>query len=170
MKKLLLIAIVALTSCVVTKKQRDRILAECPGIDSTSTTEKTVYIPHDSLIYVSSPPETLVIENPCPDSKPKIFDVKQRKNGITEEIKSDGNNIKFICKTDSLQEVIRGLNIERILSKESFEEKLRIIQQCEETWWQVLYRWGFWIMLPLILLYSGIKILKFTGWLKKIMP
>lgn len=153
MKKLLLIAIVALTSCVVTKKQRDRILAECPGIDSTSTTEKTVYIPHDSLIYVSSPPETLVIENPCPDSKPNIFDVKQRKNGITEEIKSDGNNIKFICKTDSMQEVIRGLNIERILLKESFQEKIRM-QNCDNqrTGWDGFCHYVTWFFLICVIL------------------
>lgn len=120
----ILIAIIALAGCAVTEKQRARILAECPGSDSTSTKETIKYIRHDSIAYINSDPELLIIENPCDSVKPKIFHVKKKEHGISEDIVSDGKTITFTCKDDSFMTIIRGLNIERTVLKESFQEKL----------------------------------------------
>jgi Zn-dependent M16 (insulinase) family peptidase len=118
------IIMVLLLSGCVTERQRARICASCPKTDSISVKQKEIIKRYDSLIYLTSEPETLVVFNPCDSLKLKKFDIKQTKNGIKQEIISDGNSIVVKCNDDSLKKVIEGLNVYRTVSKEAFAERI----------------------------------------------
>lgn len=149
---------IALTGCV-TDRAYKRILSECPIKDSVVIKDTIVYKRYDSTIYITSAPEVVILENPCDSNKLKKFDVKKKEHGILEEIKSDGKTIAFSCQDDSLKEIIRGLNIERTVSKEAFEERIKTITVCPETWIQTTYRWSAWFLYLCLV----ITILFFTG-------
>jgi hypothetical protein len=110
---LLLGALVMLSGCVLTKKQRERYLTRnCSVKDSVVLVDKIVL--KDTTVFITTQGPIQYLENPCKalcDSlgNLKPFEITKKENGIVGTIKSVGNSIAFNCKADSLEAIIRGL-------------------------------------------------------------
>lgn len=156
---LIIIVGLLMTSCI-TDRQRAKICAACPTKDSIVVKDSIRIERHDSTVYITSEPVLITIPSPCDSAKLKVFDLKQKKNGIKQEIKSDGKTIEFDCNADSLKQIIAGLNIERTLLKASFEEHIRTTNVCPITWWNQTYKYGFWSLLLLLLSIFGYKLFR----------
>lgn len=158
-----------LNSCV-TDRAYKRILSECPVRDSSATSKTIVKERYDSLIYITEAGPVLFLENPCASlcdsfGNIKVFAITKKTNGIKSTLKSDGKILMTECNVDSLKLIIEGLNTVITVSKEAFEERIKTITICDETWWQVAYRWSAWFLyLSLaitILFLIGHKLLSF---------
>lgn len=135
----------------------------CPTVSDKVTDSITKKVErHDSLIYITTPPQVIKIASPCDSAKLKQFDVKQTKNGIHEEIKTVGNDLVFECNDDSLKKVIEGLNI--VISSSRFEKQVKTIApictQEHTTDFQRFCVKLFWCVMGLILIALIIFVLK----------
>lgn len=157
MKKLIIIllAIIALSSCVVTQKQRDKFCGNCTQTAVTKDSVATKIKYKDTTIYVSTPPTTATVESPCDSvGKLKDFKITETKNGIKTTIEGKGNKLIVTCKADSLEQVIKGLNQE--ITKEHFKQETKIItKECNlehRTGFDYFCRWFFYILAGLFVL------------------
>lgn len=133
MKKIyLLVAIIIallISSCVVTKRQRENFLAKhCQRNDSISFVKKDSIVYKDSLIYIPKVVNTpIYLDSPCSllcDSlgKLKNVNITTNKGGLKSTVKTLGNGLIFECETDSLKARISWLEHNLIISKNSHTE------------------------------------------------
>jgi hypothetical protein len=181
---LILLGATFLTGCV-TEKKRAKICASCPSTNTVKTTKKDSVSASDSSFYnpgqsggdvsfnFSSEQDTGRSE--C-DSIKKAFQylkdhpIIKKVNGITTTIKSDGKSITANCKYDSLLNIIKKYREKEFVEIDSAKQDKIVTNECPETWWQVLYRYGFWLQGIFIALYFGIKGFRFIAELSKKFP
>lgn len=164
-----IIVLMCMFSCV-TEKQRMKICRNCPVKDSTITVEKTIV--KDTTIYVTQTvTEPIYIDNPCANLCDSLGNLKpffksEKKNGIVKTITTQNNQLKFDCKADSLEVVLKGLITER--NKRSETHSTKTVEVFQTTKWQgflIVSAYGFWGLLIAYLLYRAIKL-----WLKTYKP
>lgn len=145
-----------LTSCVVTKKQKDRFCKQCPSIIEKHDSVVIKETLKDTTIYITQTGPTVFVPSPCDSAgNLKPIDIRKKKNGIVISIKSNGKNIEANCDTDSLEQVISGLTKE-IERTKSHVEVRHIKDACERehrNGFDYFTRWWFWISVGLLLLY-----------------
>lgn len=164
-----LLCVILFSSCVATKKQKERFLANnCQRKDSVSVVIKDTTIYRDTVVYIPDiQTETIYLENPCKllcDSlgrlKPTLV-IKTNK-GLKSTVKSIGNSLAFDCKTDSLKARITTLEHQLIQSTFSHTEST-VQQPCElmhRTKWDGFTWYWFWITLAYFIIRYGIKFIK----------
>lgn len=165
---LLIIFVISMIICLsgcISQKQIDKICQTCPRHDSTVIKEVTKIERYDSTIFITQIGEPIYLENPCSElcdsfGKLKPVYIKKKNKGITTTIKNNAGKLEVDCDVDSLKEVIKGLNIERTLIKESFLERFKIINECTETWFQKTYKYFFWVVLSALVLILGVRVLR----------
>lgn len=167
----------ALSSCVLTKKQKDRFLAKyCERKDSISYVKKDSIVFRDSLITIPTIVNTpIYLENPCKllcDSlgNLKSFTRTETSGGLKSTVKTVGNTIVFDCGTDSLKARIHWLEKHLVISEFSHTENT-VKKECEQehrTKFDGFTWWWFWITAGLLTLWLIIKI--FKGYIKAYLP
>jgi hypothetical protein len=164
----LVIAIIA-SSCVATKKQKDRFLSKyCERKDSISYVKKDSLVYKDSLIYIPNVINTpIYLENPCKllcDSlgNLKPFNKSISKGGLKSTVKTVGNVLIVECETDSLKARISWLEKHTIIDKFSHTENT-VKKECElehRTKWDGFTWYWFIITASFLVLWTLIKIFK----------
>ena len=171
---LIVLFAIGLSSCFVTKKQKDRHCASCPvvSVHNSITVEKIV--PHDTTIYITRWSDPVYIESPCKDlcdslGRLKSFSIIKKNNGLTTTVKSVGNSIVIDCKADSLKAVITILNKEKSVYVK--QKDVKTITKNELTKLQgfwIVSGWGLWIVILIVVAgkilksyFPALKILKF---------
>lgn len=98
--------------------------------------ESIVYIPHDTLIYVTQPPVTITQQLEC-DSLGiiKAFKRTFKSHGIkiTEQV-SEGV-LTVDCQADSLQSVITLMNKEKNEYIEHYKSEVKVETKVVNAWW-----------------------------------
>lgn len=163
------ICLLLFSSCVATKKQKERFLANnCQRKDSVSYIRKDSLIYRDSLIYINTVVnEPIYLENPCKllcDSlgRLKPINVVKSTNGLKSTVKSVGNSIVFECETDSLKARISWLERRLVISETSHTENTVKIP-CElkhRTKWDGFTFYWFWITLAYFIIRYGWKFVR----------
>lgn len=131
---------------------------KCPEI-TTSVVEK-----HDTIVQIDTmkvvlPPvfmhDTVNFSTLC-DSVLRGFSIhhehKSQHGTVKIDVDTTGKAV-ITCNTDSLEHEIAVLN--RTINNYKSESHTQYIPK--ESWWQTLYKWGFWIELLLIALYLKFK-------------
>ncbi len=164
MKKLISIGLIALFGCNSPKHIAKMQRLYCPTVSDSVTSKTIIKVErHDSTIYITTPAESIYIASPC-DSllKGKTFDIKQTQNGIKEEIKGDSKGFTFNCATDSLIDVIHGLNVK--VTENNSRVETKVIQEActrkHHTGWDTFCNWVTIIVLSLSLLFLVWQIAK----------
>lgn len=140
---------VAFLSGCDTPKHIRKICASCPHTDSVTITKRDTVIVRDTTVFLSVFGDTIQI--PCPETKP--FDIIKKLNGVKTEVRSNGKTVECICSDDSLKFVIAKIRSDHFAEIDSLRiEKIPELKPCEETWWQTLYRVGFWIFFSCFIL------------------
>jgi len=156
-----IIILMCMFSCV-TEKQRMKICRNCPTRDSIIIKESIVK--KDTTIYVIQEVSTpIYLDNPCSllcDSLGRLKPVfiKEKKNGISKTISTENNQLKFDCKADSLEVVLKGMITERNKSSETHSTK--IIETFRTTQWQdflIVSAYIFYGLLIAWLIYKALK-------------
>lgn len=163
------IFMVMASSCVATKKQKQRFLSKyCERKDSISYVKKDSLVYKDSLILFPIEINTPVyLENPCKllcDSlgNLKPFFKDQKKGGLKTTVQSIGNSIVINCQTDSLKARISWLE-HNISTIEKSHTENRVEKPCElehRTKWDGFTWYWFMITASILVLWILIKIFK----------
>lgn len=131
---------------------------KCPQI-ATTTVEK-----HDTIVRIDTqkviiPPitirDTINFSSLC-DSVLHGFAVHHSHKTTHGTVKIDvdtAGKATIACNTDSLEHEI----IVRDSTIRHFKETSHAQYIPKESWWQTLYKWGFWLELVLIALYIKLK-------------
>jgi hypothetical protein len=126
---LIISLLVVISSCVVTKKQKENFLAKhCERKDSISYVRKDSIVYKDSLIYIPQIINTpIYLENPCKllcDSLGHIkkVNIVTSKGGLKSTLKTVGNSLIFECETDSLKARIKWLEHNLTITEKSHTE------------------------------------------------
>lgn len=158
---LIISLLVVISSCVVTKKQRENFLAKhCERKDSISYVRKDSIVVKDSLVYIPTIVNTpIYLENPCKllcDSlgNLKNVNITTSKGGLKSTVKTLGNGLIFECETDSLKARIQWLEHNlTIVEKSHTENTVKV--PCElkhRTGFDGFCRWYFFITFAIILI------------------
>lgn len=163
---LIISLLVVISSCVVTKKQRENFLAKhCERKDSISYVRKDSIVYKDSLIYVPNIINTpIYLENPCKTLCDSLGHIKKvnivtNKGGLKSSVKTIGNSLIFECETDSLKAKIKWLEHNLTITKNSHTENTVKIP-CElkhRNSFDGFCRWYFYITFAIILLALGLR-------------
>jgi hypothetical protein len=161
-------AILVMTSCVVTKKQKENFLAKhCERKDSISYVRKDSIVYKDSLIYIPQIINTpIYLENPCKLLCDSLGNLKKvnitiNKGGLKSTVKSLGNGLIFECETDSLKARIKWLEHNLTITEKSHTENT-VKVPCElkhRNSFDGFCRWYFFISMFLALLVLGVRFL-----------
>jgi hypothetical protein len=137
-----------MTSCGVLKNHY--LQKYCLNKDSISEHTEIVY--KDTTLYISSPKDSIIINNPCDT----VFHIVKKQNGLKMAVNSSKGKLTFTCEADSLKAVIKSLQI----SKQKFQ--LRTIEKKvnELTKWQSFLIVSAYIFFTILLIYLGFKLLK----------
>lgn len=158
------ILLLILTSCVATKKQRERFLANnCEHNDSTVTIVEDRIVYKDTTIYISQEGEPIYFTNPC-DSLGHLKDINTttNKGGIKSSVKTIGNSLVFNCATDSLKARITWLEHD-LKTKEFSHTESKVEKPCElkhRNSIDYACRWFTLIALGLLAIKYGWRIVK----------
>jgi hypothetical protein len=163
---LIITLLVVISSCVVTKKQRENFLAKhCQRNDSISYVRKDSIVYKDSLVEIPKIINTpIYLENPCKllcDSlgNLKKVNIVTNKTGLKSTVKTIGNSLIFECETDSLKARIKWLEHNLTITEKSHTENT-VQVPCElkhRTSFDGFCRWYFFITFAIILLLLGIR-------------
>lgn len=156
MRLLSVIILLTLSSCGVLKNHY--LQKYCKTKDSIIET----IVKKDTTIYITQTVETpIYLDNPCKwlcDSlgNLKKFDTTVKKNGVKMNINTNTGKLKFTCKADSLEHVIKGL----ITEKSKYQ--LRTIEKKvnELTKWQSFLIVSAYIFFGILLIYLVIKAIR----------
>jgi len=178
--KLLLIVtiLVVLSSCVATKKQKNRFLAKyCERKDSISYVVKDSTVYKDTTIFIPTIVNTpIYLENPCKLLCDSLGNLKPfsktsgKGSGLLSHVHTVGNSIVFDCRTDSLKARIQWLEKHQTVTTNSHTENT-VQKLCElehRTKFDGFTWWWFWITAGLLCLWVLIKIGK--TYLKAYLP
>lgn len=149
------------SSCVATKNQKARFLAQyCTSKDSIVTVTKDSIAYRDSIIKIPTIVNTpIYLENPCKllcDSLGQLKPIfrSQKNGGLKSMVSTIGNVLAFDCRTDSLTARIQFL--ERYIKTNNFVGKSKILkEECEKehrTKFDGFTFWWFWITAGLLIL------------------
>lgn len=169
---ILLVAILSLQSCILTKKGKEEYLFKnCK--DSIVTIIKDTTIVKDSITYRQIPGPVQYLENPCQhlcDSLGNLrpFEITKKKNGLKSTIKSIGNSIAFDCEADSLKEVIKMITHKRNVYRASAVTVKRPCELEHRTKWDGFTWYWFIITASILTLYILLKV--FKGYVKTVFP
>ena len=122
----------------------------CKNTDSIS--ENTIVLYKDTTLYISSPKDSIIINNPCDT----VFHIVKKQNGLKMAVNSSKGKLTFTCEADSLKAVIKSLQI----SKQKFQ--LRTIEKKvnELTKWQSFLIVSAYIFFTVLLIYLILKFIK----------
>lgn len=180
-----LITFACLSSCVATKKQREKFLRENCTIASVKEFKDSISlketVKHDS-IYVSVEGPIKYLPSPCEklcDSlgNLKPFNQENKKNGIKQSLYSVGNVLVQECDVDSLLKVNKTLTKE-IDRYHNEKTEIQIHDNCKlahltdkDIFWRIV---GIRLSI-IVLIYIALRILKiylkkvpWLAWLAKI--
>jgi len=137
-----------MTSCGVLKNHY--LQKYCLSKDSISEHTEIVY--KDTTLYISSPKDSIIINNPCDT----VFHIVKKQNGLKMAVNSSKGKLTFTCEADSLKAVIKTLQT----TKAKFQ--LRTIEKKvnELTKWQSFLIVSAYIFFTILLIYLGFKLLK----------
>ena len=153
------------TSCI-SEKKRNEICRTCQHSDSVSVVKHDTVIMRDTTVYFTFLGDT--ISTPCPTHDTVII---KKNGGIVTKVIYKDKTVQCICQDDSLKLVIAKINSKYYSEIDRLKfEKIPELSPCIDTWWQTLYKYGFWTLLPLVIAYCGYRGVKFIGWLAKKMP
>lgn len=150
------ILIWSMTSCGVLKNHY--LQKYCQSKDSVSEHTEIVY--KDTLIFITSPKETITVNNPCDT----VIHIYKKQNGLKMAVNSVKGKLTFTCEADSLKAVIKTLQS----TKSKFKLVTQQVKVNELTKIQ-----GFWIitgqwLLGLLIAYILFRV--FKGYLKSYIP
>ena len=136
------------TSCGVLKNHY--LQKYCVNKDSIS--ENTTILYKDTTLYISSPKDSIIVNNPC-DS---VIHIYKKQNGLKMAVNKSKGKITFTCEADSLKAVIKSLQI----SKQKYQ--LRTIEKKvnELTRWQSFLIVSSYIFFGLLIIYLVFKAIK----------
>lgn len=142
------ILIWCMTSCGVLKNHY--LQKYCLSKDSISEHTEIVY--KDTTLYISSPKDSIIINNPCDT----VFHIVKKQNGLKMAVNSSKGKLTFTCEADSLKAVIKTLQT----TKAKFQ--LRTVEKKvnELTKWQSFLIVSAYIFFAILLIYLGFKLLK----------
>lgn len=147
MRAILPILALLLVSSCVTEKKRAKICATCPTKDSVSVVRKDSIIYRDTVLFITLAGDTVKVPSPCDSlGKLKIFEVKEKKNGLVTTIKSDGKTLTATCAADSLMKVVEKIRADYYASIHSGETS-HIKLECERDHRNWLDKAGRWALL-----------------------
>jgi hypothetical protein len=142
------ILIWCMTSCGVLKNHY--LQKYCLNKDSISEHTEIVY--KDTTLYISSPKDSIIINNPCDT----IIHIVKKQNGLKMAVNSSKGKLTFTCEADSLKAVIKTLQTTKA------KYQLRTIEKKvnELTKWQSFLIVSAYIFFTILLIYLGFKLLK----------
>lgn len=156
MKQLSVIILLSLSSCGVLKNHY--LQKYCQSKDSVIET----IVKKDTTIYVTQTVETpIYLDNPCKwlcDSlgNLKHFDTVIKRNGVKMAINANKGQLKFTCKADSLEYVIKGL----ITEKSKFKYRTIVKKENYVTGFQNFLIYSAYIFFAILIIYFVIKAIK----------
>lgn len=161
---LIITVLVIISSCVVTKKQKNRFLEKyCVAKDSVAYVYKDSIVLVDTTItipYIVNEP--IYLENPCSElcdslGRLKKFHKTISNNGLKSTVHSVGNSLVFKCETDSLKARIQWLEHYITSSKTSVTTHVSACTEPHQTKFTGFTFWWFWITILLIAIYLGLR-------------
>lgn len=130
-------------------------------VKETTDSVTTVKIEHHyDTITESIQGATIFKDSPCPE---KPFDIKEKKNGLVTEFKSDGRHETIKCDADSLRRVNdeKDIIINSLKTKIKTETKVEVKEIPRPLGaWDKFLRWFFWIALVIVALWLELRYLK----------
>jgi len=167
---LLFIIVLAMVATLFFGCNSDKHIAKmqrkyCVGKDSITVIKRDTVITRDTVFFLVQTGDTITL--PCAEKDTVIV----RKNaGIVTKVIYKDKKVQCICADDSLRIVIAKIRADHFTEIEETKNSIIKVKDCEETWWQKLYRVGFWVLLSLCVI-MGIKyVIQLMAWLRKIMP
>lgn len=166
-----------LSSCVATKGQKERFLAQyCTAKDSIVTVTKDSISYRDSIVRIPTIVNTpIYLENPCKllcDSLGKLKPIfrTQKNGGLKSTVSTIGNVLAFDCRTDSLNARIQFL--ERYIKTNNFVGKSKIMkEECNKehrTRFDGFTFWWFWISFIILVVIIAFK--AFGSYIRSFLP
>lgn len=148
MRLLSVIILLTLSSCGVLKNHY--LQKYCKTTDSIS--ERTEIVYKDTTLYINSPKDSIIVNNPCDT----VIHIYKKEKGLTMSVKSVNGKLKFTCKADSLEAVIKTLQT----TKSKYQ--LRTIEKKvnELTKWQSFLIVSAYIFFSILLIYLVIKAIR----------
>ena len=122
----------------------------CQNKDSIS--ENTTILYKDTAIYITSPKETIIVNNPCDT----LIHIYKKQNGLKMAVNSVKGKITFTCEADSLKAVIKSLQI----SKQKYQLKTIEKKVNELTKWQSFLIVSAYIFFSILLIYLIIRVIR----------
>jgi hypothetical protein len=122
----------------------------CQSKDSIS--ERTEIIYKDTTLYISSPKDSIIINNPC-DS---IIKIVKEKNGLKMSVNKSKGKLTFTCEADSLKAVIKTLQE----TKSKYQYRTIEKKVNELTRWQSFLIVSAYIFFALLIVYLIIRIIR----------
>lgn len=148
MRLLIILFIFCLTGCGVLKNHY--LQKYCKTTDSIS--EHTEIIYKDTTLYINSPKDSIIVNNPCDT----VIHIYKKEKGLTMSINSVKGKLKFTCKADSLEAVIKTLQTTELKYKfRTIEKKVN-----ELTKWQSFLIVSAYIFFGILLIYLVIKAIR----------
>ena len=121
-------------------------------VNKDSISEHTTVLYKDTTLYISSPKDSIIINNPC-DS---VIHIYKKENGLKMAVNKSKGKITFTCEADSLKAVIKTLQT----TKAKFQLKTIEKKVNELTRWQsflIVSAYIFFIILIIYLVFKAIK-------------
>lgn len=122
----------------------------CQNKDSIS--ENTTILYKDTAIYITSPKETIIVNNPCDT----LIHIYKKQNGLKMAVNSVKGKITFTCEADSLKAVIKSLQI----SKQKYQLKTIEKKVNELTKWQSFLIVSAYIFFSVLFIYLIIRVIR----------
>jgi hypothetical protein len=138
-----------MTSCGVLKNHY--LQKYCQNKDSIS--EHTEIIYKDTLLFITSPKDSIIINNPCDT----VINIVKYEKGLRMSVNTVKGKLKFTCEADSLKAVIKTLQT----TKAKFQLKTIEKKVNELTKWQsflIVSAYIFFIILIIYLIFKAIKL------------
>jgi len=137
-----------MTSCGMLKNHY--LQKYCLNKDSISEHTEIVY--KDTTLYISSPKDSIIVNNPCDT----VFYIVKKQNGLKMAVNNSKGKLTFTCEADSLKAVIKTLQTTKA------KYQLRTIEKKvnELTKWQSFLIVSAYIFFAILLIYLGFKLLK----------
>lgn len=171
---ILLVAIIGLSSCY-TKRQCELRCSARKIHDSVNVRDSIAWRIKDSTVFHEAKigPE-VAVKSPCDSfGQMKVFDVKETKNGITTELKSDGKTVTASCKEEAYLILLKGVIRQRDAWHNAFRQVV-YKAPCDKDHVNGWYRFSSWftiIVLISMAIYVAFKIgTKKITWLTRIWP
>lgn len=165
MKKLILFVFISfvLWSCI-TERKRSKICAECKPASTVNVhTKDSIYV-HDTMIITTVQQDSSLLEMliKC-DSIGKVsLEITKQQQGKRVETKYvfKDNLLKINAYTDSLRYYKQIISTYKESRKDSLKIDRITVYECKSEL-HILYKYGFWILLSIIVLYIAfVRMLK----------